>query len=48
MALAGGGIRGGTVLGATDPEGTKDPTHPVAVADLQATLLTAAGININK
>src|SRR5262249_9904555 len=26
LALAGGGIRGGTVLGETDPEGVKEPT----------------------
>ena len=26
LALAGGGIRGGTVVGATDPEGKADPT----------------------
>lgn len=47
VALAGGGIRGGTVVGATDPEGRAEPESPVRVADLQATLLAAAGINID-
>lgn len=46
VALAGGGIRAGAVIGATDPEGAKDPTDPVSVADLHATVLGAAGINI--
>jgi len=47
-ALAGGGIRGGQVVGATDPEGKKDPTDPVTVADLHATVLTAVGIDPGK
>jgi uncharacterized protein (DUF1501 family) len=46
VALAGGGIRAGAVLGATDPEGRGDPADPVTVADLHATVLTAAGIDI--
>jgi len=46
VALAGGGIRGGRALGATDPDGRRDPTDPVAVADLHATVLSAAGIDI--
>ena len=45
VALAGGGIRGGTVVGATDPEGKADPTDPVTVGDLHATVLTAVGID---
>lgn len=46
VALAGGGLRGGTVVGATDPEGVKEaPTSPVSVGDLHATVLTAVGIN---
>jgi hypothetical protein len=48
IALAGGGIRGGTVLGATDPEGVKGPTDPVTVGDVHATILTAVGINPKK
>lgn len=45
MALAGGGIRGGKVIGETDPEGKPEPTNPVTVPDLHATILTAVGIN---
>jgi hypothetical protein len=45
VALAGGGIRAGTVIGATDPEGKKDPKDPVTVGDLHATVLTAVGID---
>ena len=48
VALAGGGIRSGAVLGATDPEGRRDPTDPVNVADLHATILTAAGVDISR
>jgi hypothetical protein len=43
VALAGGSLRGGAVLGATDPEGRGDPADPVSVADLHATILTAVG-----
>jgi uncharacterized protein (DUF1501 family) len=45
VALAGGGIRGGRVIGETDPEGKPEPTNPVTVPDLHATVLTAVGIN---
>jgi uncharacterized protein (DUF1501 family) len=45
VALAGGGIRGGQVVGATDPAGKQPPTDPVSVGDLHATVLTALGIN---
>lgn len=45
VALAGGGIRGGQVIGATDPEGGPKPEHPVQVGDLHATILTALGIS---
>jgi hypothetical protein len=48
VALAGGGIRGGTVVGETDPEGKKDPVDPVTVGDLHATLLTALHIDPHK
>lgn len=48
FALAGGPVRGGTVLGSTDPEGKAKPTHPVSVEDLQATLLTAVGVSTRK
>jgi len=46
VALAGGGIRGGVAVGATDPTGeSKEPQRPVPVADLHATVMTALGID---
>ena len=45
MALAGGGLRGGQVIGATDPQGSKNVEQPRRVADVHATVLTALGIN---
>jgi hypothetical protein len=44
VVLAGGGLRGGVVVGATDPEGRAEPTDRVNVADIHATVLTAVGI----
>jgi hypothetical protein len=48
LALAGGGIRGGRVVGETDPEGKAPPANPVSVGDLHATVLTAVGIDPHK
>lgn len=45
IALAGGGIRGGHVVGATDPEGSETVENAVAVADIHATVLEALGID---
>ena len=45
MALAGGGIRGGQALGATDPEGRRGPTRPTSIADIHATVLSALGLD---
>ena len=45
IALAGGGLRSGQVIGATDPEGLKDPQSPVTIADVHATVLTALGLD---
>jgi uncharacterized protein (DUF1501 family) len=45
MALAGGAIRGGTVIGATDPEGSRGVESPRQIGDVHATLLTALGID---
>jgi Protein of unknown function (DUF1501) len=45
LALAGGGIRGGRTIGATDPEGVKDPVSPTSIEDVHATVLTALGLN---
>jgi uncharacterized protein (DUF1501 family) len=47
-ALAGGGIRGGVVIGESDPDGGKEPKNPQPVANLHATVLTALGINPRK
>jgi hypothetical protein len=43
--LAGGGIKGGQVVGASDAKGEKVKDHPVTVPDLYATLLTAFGLD---
>ena len=49
VALAGGGIRSGQVLGSTDPEGeSKEPDQPVTVQDIHATIHHALGINHKK
>jgi uncharacterized protein (DUF1501 family) len=48
VLLAGGGIHGGQVIGATDPEGGTKPADPVGVGDLHATVLTAVGIDPGK
>ena len=46
VAMAGGGIAGGRVIGATDPEGeSKKPERPVKVEDVHATVLGALGID---
>ena len=45
LAIAGGGIAGGRVIGATDPQGTKGPDHPVEIADVHATVLAAVGLD---
>lgn len=48
IALAGGGIRGGQVVGETDPEGKKEPANPVHVGSLFATAFSALGIDYQK
>jgi uncharacterized protein (DUF1501 family) len=45
LALAGGAIRGGRVIGKTDPEGVQDPVDKVGIADVHATVLTALGLD---
>jgi hypothetical protein len=45
LALSGGGLRTGLALGATDPEGIKDPVAPTTVEDVHATVLKALGLN---
>ncbi len=48
LLIGGGGIRGGRVLGATDPEGIKNPVEPTTIADVHATILTAVGLDPGK
>jgi uncharacterized protein (DUF1501 family) len=48
MALAGGHIRGGQVIGQTDPDGSRQVEKPKQVADVHATLLSALGIDSAK
>ncbi len=43
--LAGGGIKGGTVYGATDEFGFKAQENPTSVHDLHATMLHALGLD---
>lgn len=46
--LAGGGVRGGTVVGATDEYGYKVAEKPFAIHDLHATMLHLLGIDHTK
>jgi hypothetical protein len=43
--LAGGGVRGGQVIGATDADGREIADRPVTVPDLYRTLATALGLD---
>lgn len=43
--LAGGGINGGQVIGATDPDGFSVTERPVSVADLHRTVHTKLGLD---
>jgi uncharacterized protein (DUF1501 family) len=45
MALCGGAIRGGQIVGATDPAGGRQVEAPKQIGDVHATLLTALGLN---
>jgi len=45
MLLAGGGVRGGQIIGQTDELGYHAVEEPVHVHDLQATMLHALGLN---
>ncbi len=48
VVLAGGGIKGGQVIGATNEDGTQVVHRPVTVPDLFATLCHSLGIDPNK
>lgn len=45
IVLAGGGVKGGVVYGATDADGKDVKDNPVTEGDLFATIYTALGIN---
>ena len=47
LALAGGGIAGGQVIGATDRHAAEVTDSPVSVEDFSATLFTALGVDIH-
>lgn len=44
-AVAGGGVRGGVVVGESDPNGGKQAKNVVPIANLHATVLKAVGID---
>ncbi|QDU92959.1 DUF1501 domain-containing protein [Lignipirellula cremea] len=46
--MAGGGLRGGTVIGSSDEDGAYPDKDPVEVADLHATICHQLGIDGNK
>ena len=47
--VGGGGLKSGIVIGSTDPDGAKkDPSDPVKVADLYATIFSALGVDFRK
>jgi hypothetical protein len=46
--MAGGGIKGGTVYGATDDFGFRATENPVQVRDLHATILHLLGLQHDK
>jgi hypothetical protein len=48
VALAGAGVRGGQVIGATDNDGVEVVEHPVSVQDLFCTFCHALGIDPRK
>ncbi|HET6582074.1 MAG TPA: DUF1501 domain-containing protein, partial [Nannocystaceae bacterium] len=48
VLLAGAGIRGGVVVGATDADGAAIAEHPVEVPDLFRTIAHALGLDADK
>jgi len=46
--LAGGGLKGGVVIGSSDKDGAVPDDRPVQVPDLHATVCHALGIDPNK
>ena len=43
--MAGGGVKGGTIYGATDDIGYKAAVNPVSIHDFHATILHLMGLN---
>ena len=48
IMLAGGGVQGGQVIGASDPLGIEPAETPVRPEDLSATLYRSLGIDYNE
>jgi uncharacterized protein (DUF1501 family) len=48
MALAGGSIKGGQIIGASSPDGTEVKDRPVSVPDLMASLCHALKVDATK
>ena len=46
--MAGGGLKGGSIIGASDEDGMAPAERPVKISDLHATLCHALGIDLNK
>jgi hypothetical protein len=48
VALAGGGIKGGQLIGATDKHAAEVTDRPITVEDLSATIFTALGVDLTR
>jgi len=48
VALAGGGIRGGQIIGSTDRNAAEVTSDPITVEDLSATIFTALGVDLHR
>jgi uncharacterized protein (DUF1501 family) len=48
VVLAGGGVKGGQVIGATDKDGVEIAERPVSVPDLFRTMATALGLDVDR
>ncbi|MBM3787773.1 MAG: DUF1501 domain-containing protein [Acidobacteria bacterium] len=48
VALAGGGIKGGQLIGATDKHAAEVTDRPITVEDLSATLFTSLGVELDR
>jgi hypothetical protein len=48
VVLAGGGMKGGQVIGATDRHAAEVTDHPITVEDLSATIFTALGVDTHR